>query len=321
MSRKILHRLIQHTVFTKIIFLLYYSHVIKVTIITLSIKNKLTKTQYNFSHFSLTPVKVSISANYIETNPSGDVLANSDAIADLEEKCTFIPEYNSPLKIMLLGDSITYGVKGISDRDSGGYRPELWQKFVADALPVKFVGSRSEGPDTLGDKTHESHPGWTIKQIAASIDDWLNIAQPNLILLMIGTNDTSRSSLRTMIEDFSNLIDKITACCPHVQLLVASIPPIHPAAKPAIRSLRAMYFNAAIPSIVSSKIAQGKKIHFVDMRSLSIQDLTSSLSLDLDRGVHPNSQGYHKIANFWHDAVLKVISDRQTHLAFSRSQQ
>lgn len=317
MNRKILHRLIQHTVFTKVIFLLYYSHVIKVTIITLSIKNKLTKTQHNFSRFSFTPVKVGISANHIETNLSGDVLANSDAIAILEEKCAFIPEYNSPLKIMLLGDSITYGVKGISDRDSGGYRPELWQKFVADALPVKFVGSRSEGPETLGDKTHEGHPGWTIKQIAASIDEWLNTAQPDLILLMIGTNDTSRSSLRTMIENFSDLIDKITACCPHAQLLVASIPPIHPAAKPAIRSLRAMYFNAAIPSIVSSKIGQVKKIHFVDM-SLSIQDLTSCLSLDLDRGIHPNTQGYHKIANFWHDAVLKVISDRQPQLAFSR---
>ncbi|MBE9190497.1 SGNH hydrolase [Gloeocapsopsis crepidinum LEGE 06123] len=222
---------------------------------------------------------------------------------------------------MLLGDSVTYGVKGTSDRNSGGYRPELWQKFVADALPVKFVGSRTSGPDTLGDKTHEGHPGWTMKEITASIDDWLNTAQPDLILLMIGTNDTRKSSLRTMIENFSTLIDKITACCPYSQLLVASIPPIHPAAKPAIRSLRAMYFNAAIPSIVASKVAQDKKIHFVDMRGLSIQDLTASLSLDLDIGLHPNAQGYHKIANFWHDAVLKVISDRQTNLAFLRPQQ
>jgi lysophospholipase L1-like esterase len=321
MSKKIWHQLVQHTVFRKVIFLLYYSHVINVTIITLSIKNKLTRTQDNFNHFSLTPVKVDIATNHIETNFSSDAPANSDAIADLEEKCAFIPEYNSPLKIMLLGDSVTYGVKGTSDRNSGGYRPELWQKFVADGLPVKFVGSSSNGPDTLGDKTHEGHPGWTINQITNSIDEWLDTTEPDLILLMIGTNDTSRSSLRTMIENFSNLIDKINTCCPRAQLLVASIPPVHPAAKPAIRSLRAMYFNAAIPSIVSSKIAQGKKIHFVDMRGLSVQDLTASLSLDLDRGVHPNSQGYHKIANFWHDAVLKVISDRQTNLAFLRSQQ
>jgi len=321
MSRKILHRLIQHTVFTKVIFLLYYSHVIKITIITLSIKSKLTRNQHNYSRFSLTSVKLDLSANHIVTNPSNDVLANSNAIADLEEKCVFIPEYNSPLKIMLLGDSITQGVKGTNDRDSGGYRPELWQKFVADGLAVKFVGSSSGGPDTLGDKTHEGHPGWTINQISASINEWLDTAQPDLILLMIGTNDTSKSSLRTMIENFSNLIDKITTRCPRTQLLVASIPPVHPAAKPAIRSLRAMYFNAALPSIVASKVAQDKKIHFVDMRGLSVQDLTASLSLDLDRGVHPNSQGYHKIANLWHDAVLKVISDRQTNLAFSRSQQ
>lgn len=319
MSRQILRRLIQHTVFTKVIFLLYYSHVIKVTIITLSIKNKLTKNQDNFSRYFLTPVKVNISTNHSKPNLNGDVLATKDAIANLEENCAFIPEYNSPLKIMLLGDSITHGVKGTDDRDSGGYRPELWQKFIADGLPVKFVGSRASGPENLGDKMHEGHPGWTIRQITASIDNWLNVAQPDLILLMLGTNDTSRSSLRTMIENFSNLLDKITASCPNAQLLVASIPPIHPTAKPAIRSLRGMYFNAAIPSIITSKIAQGKNLHFVDMRSLSIQDLTSSLSLDLDRGLHPNTQGYHKIANFWHDAVLKVISDRQAYLAFSRS--
>ncbi|WP_168192384.1 SGNH/GDSL hydrolase family protein [Chroococcidiopsis sp. TS-821] len=321
MSKKILHRLMQYSIFTKVIYLLYYSHVINITIINISLKNKLAQTSYKKNNsFTLTPVKVNISANYIETNSCGDAPANKNAIADLEEKCTFIPEYHAPLKIMLLGDSITHGVKGIDDRDSGGYRPELWQKFIADGLPVKFVGSKTNGPENLGDKTHEGHPGWTIKQIAASIDTWLNTTQPDLILLMLGTNDTSRSSLKTMIEDFSNLLDKITACCPKAQLLVASIPPIHPAAKPAIRSLRGMYFNAAIPSIVSSKKAQGKKLHFVDMQSLSIQDLTSSFSLDLDRGLHPNTQGYHKIASLWHDAVLKVLSDRQANLACLRSQ-
>lgn len=317
MSRRILHRLIQHAVFRKVVFLVYYSHVINLTIISLSIKSKLTKPRDTIR--SLTPVKVDIYHNYMETNIKNDVLANQDAIADLEERCAFIPDYNLPLKIMLLGDSVTYGVRGIKDRHSGGYRPELWQKFVADALPVKFVGSRSEGPENLGDKTHEGHPGWTIKEITASVDEWLSTAQPDLILLMIGTNDTSRNSLRTIIKDFSNLIDKITACCPHSQLLVASIPPVHPATKPAISGLRAMYFNAAIPSIVSSKINQGKKLHFVDMRSLSIQDLTASISLDLDKGLHPNAQGYHKIASFWHDAVLKVISC-QTHLASVRYQ-
>ncbi|MES1021724.1 SGNH/GDSL hydrolase family protein [Gloeocapsa sp. BRSZ] len=317
MNKKIFRKLIQFDFFKKLIFLVYYSHVINITITTLALKKKLNENN-KLSKLLFYTIKVDTSSSLTNTPVSSDIYINKQAIAALEEKCTFVPEYKSPLRIMLLGDSITYGVKGISDMDSGGYRTELWQKFVADGLPTQFVGSRCHGPNELGDKTHEGHPGWTIKQISASVSQWLDAAQPDLILLMIGTNDTRKSSLRTMIEDVNTLIDKISARCPNAQLLVASIPPIHPAAKPAIRSLRAMYFNAAIPSIVSSKIAQGQKVHFVDMRSLSVQDLTASLSLDLDCGLHPNAQGYRKIASFWHDAVFKVVSNSR-HLTITSS--
>jgi lysophospholipase L1-like esterase len=115
-----------------------------------------------------------------------------------------------------------------------------------------------------------------------------------------------------MSYNLSALIDKITAHSPRVQLLVASIPPIHPAKQPAERVKRAVNFNEAIPTIVKSKVAQGKKVHFVDMRNLTVNDLTSSLSLDLDNGLHLNTEGYRKLADFWHDAVFKVISNRQT---------
>jgi len=200
---------------------------------------------------------------------------------------------------------------GTNDRNSGGYRTELWNKFVADGLKVEFVGSRSSGPDSLSNRAHEGHSSWTIKKIFGSVNEWLNTYRPDIVLLMIGTNDTMRNPLKAMIEELSALIDQITSHSPHMQILVASIPPIHPTAKPAIRSLRAIYFNTAIPIIVNSKIAQGQKVDFVDMRSLTVNDLTSSLSLDLDNGLHPNAQGYRKIANFWHDGLLKVISQRQ----------
>lgn len=224
-------------------------------------------------------------------------------IADLEKDFD-LPAYNPPLKIMLLGDSITYGIVGTKDRESGGYRTELWNKCVADGLKVEFVGSRSTGPDCLSNKYHEGHSGWTIRQIAAFVNEWLNTYQPDLILLMIGTTDTKESSLRLMLNELNALIDQITSQLPNAQLLVASIPPIHPVAKPALRALRAIHFNAAIPGILNFKVAQGKKADFVDMRSLTLDDLTSSQSPDLDNGLHPNAQGYRKIANFWYDAVL-----------------
>lgn len=312
MRQRIFCLFVRHLSFTKFIFLLYYSHGIKGAIANITLRNGLEYTINGFggkdtctgqgdSHLLDGGTAIEI-ATYVE--------AAKSVITNLEENFAFIPEYNSPLKIMPLGDSITYGVIGTNDKNSGGYRTELWHKFVADGLKVEFVGSQSNGSDSRSNKDHEGHPGWTIRQIAASVNEWLNTSEPDLVLLMIGTNDTRKSSLKTMINELSALIDQITAHSPKARLLVASIPPIHPAARPVIQGLRAIYFNTAIPRIVNSKVAQGKKVDFVDMRSLTVSDLTASLSLDLDNGLHPNAQGYRKIANFWHDAILKVTSNR-----------
>jgi len=297
----------QHSSFTKFIFFLYYSHIIRVAIAGITPRNGLEKTIGFGGQNAFTD-----QGDAYLLNSAAEVEIASSVNADLEENFAFLPEYNPPLKIMPLGDSITYGVIGNNDRDSGGYRTELWHKFVAGGLKVEFVGSQSSGPDSLGNKAHEGHCRWTIGQIAASVNEWLYIYQPDLILLMIGTNDTKKNSIKTMIDELSALIDQIVAHSPKTRLLIASIPPIHLDGKRVLPVLRAIYFNAAIPSIVDSKVAQGKKVSFVDMRSLTVNDLTATLSLDLDNGFHPNAQGYRKIANFWHDAILKVTSNQQT---------
>lgn len=229
----------------------------------------------------------------------------------------FIPsdDYSRPLKIMPLGDSITTGIISKQNRNSGGYRTELWSKLVTTGLRVEFVGSQSRGPESLGDKAHEGHPGWSIQRIAQSVSKWLDTYQPDLVLLMIGTIDTKNKPITAILKEFINLIDRIIAHSPNLQLLIASIPPIHSAKQPTKRALRATYFNAAIPVIVKFKAAQGKKVYFVDMRSLKVSDLTSSVSLDLDSGLHPNAQGYCKIANFWYSAILKIVSKQQNYSA------
>jgi len=311
MSQIIFRLLVRHSAFTKFIFFFYYSRIIRGAIAKMTPRNGVDNTINSWAGKDtctgqadghLLDGDTAVETTYTE--------AARSVITNLEENFACLPEYNSPLKIMPLGDSITYGVIGTNDKNSGGYRTELWNKFVADGLKVEFVGSQSNGPESLSNKAHEGHSGWRIRRIAGSVNKWLNASQPDLVLLMIGTNDTKKSSLRRMIDELSALIDQITAHSPDARLLVASIPPIHPAALPVIRSLRAIYFNTAIPSIVNSKVAQGKKVDFVDMRSLTVNDLTASLSLDLDNGLHPNAQGYRKIANFWHDAILRVTSNR-----------
>jgi len=68
----------------------------------------------------------------------------------------------------------------------GGYRP-VWNRLSTSGLSVDFVGSLSTGPTTLADKDHEGHGGAGISTIV--VNQWLNAQQPDMIALMIGTND------------------------------------------------------------------------------------------------------------------------------------
>lgn len=242
--------------------------------------------------------------------------ATKGVIASLSEGLAFISTYNKPLRAMPLGDSIAYGILGdgkfYDELSNGGYRTGLWNKFVADGLKVNFVGSLANGPASLGDQDHEGHPGWRIQTIAGSVDGFLSAAQPGVVLLMIGTNNTKTNSLSTLVNRLGSLVDQITTDSPNAQLLVASIPPVHPDEVSANRVQLTEDFNRAIPGIVNSKIAQGKHVTFVDMRSLSINDLTSSTAPEKDDGLHPNAQGYSKIAGFWRDAVLNTAGDKDT---------
>ena len=89
---------------------------------------------------------------------------------------------------MPLGDSITYGT-GVE----GGYRLGLWNSLLQDDFQVDFVGSESDGPVNI-DPDHEGHPGKTIQFIRENIRNWLNAHRPDIVLLLIGTNDILKPS-------------------------------------------------------------------------------------------------------------------------------
>lgn len=228
-------------------------------------------------------------------------LATNGIIANLNTGIVLAPTYGTltPPKIMPLGDSITAGVHAV-EPTPGAYRIQLSANFSADNLSLNFVGSQFNGPDSLGDKDHEGHGGWTIDQITGLVNGGLlNTYQPDTILLMIGTNDTRTSSLNEMYADLSNLIDQIIARSPNTQLLVSSIAPTDPAIVGQTRADKTKDFNLLIPDLVSDKVDQGRKVAFVNAGgSLILNDLVSD-------GRHPNAQGYNKLGNAWYDALVE----------------
>ena len=200
-------------------------------------------------------------------------------------------ESNGGVRVMPLGDSITEGTQV-----PGGYRIGLWQRLSAAGYRVDFVGTQFNGPAALGDHDHEGHPGWRIDQIDANITGWLGTAGPRTVLLHIGTNDVLQNyNLSTAPSRLSTLIDHITATAPSADVFVATIIPLASASQEAA----ARTFNAAIPGIVQSKVAAGKRVHLVDMHAA----LTTA---DLTDGIHPTAGGYDKMAATWYAALRSV---------------
>lgn len=50
---------------------------------------------------------------------------------------------------------------------------------LGDSITYGFVGPLSNEPDSLSNKDHEGHPRWTIRQIAASINESLRFSREN----------------------------------------------------------------------------------------------------------------------------------------------
>jgi lysophospholipase L1-like esterase len=209
-------------------------------------------------------------------------------------------------KIMPLGDSITVGYNAQDDPQAqgGGYRFPLSQLLISAGLNFSFVGSQNNGPANWPYNSHEGHDGACVVDIANGITPllqggggWLGLAQPDMILLMIGTNDINQTNsycgdpsaaparLQALITQIFNLL-------PNVQLMVASIPPFldHEAA--------VANYNASIKSIVNQYTSQGMPVTFVDVNSALAEN-----DLAIGDPIHPSDEGYQKIADKWACAI------------------
>jgi lysophospholipase L1-like esterase len=202
--------------------------------------------------------------------------------------------YQNSIRIMPLGDSITFGIRSTT---GGGYRLPLWDEFAAAHLHVIFVGSKNSGPTSLPDTANEGHPGWRIDQISSRIVLWLQKYQPQIILLQIGTNDIIQNyHVATAPQRLLSLLTLITATLPAATLFVAEVTPL---ANPRLNA-EIIAFNRTIPPMVSALHAQGRRVRYVDMYdAVPVSDIG-------DR-IHPDDQGYARMAAMWYRTLLPML--------------
>ena len=243
-----------------------------------------------------------------------------------------------PIRIMPLGDSITEGLCDapgncylpyIQTPVSGGtassgleacswaanllnpelvsYRASLRDKMVAEGFQITYVGSITV---TEG-LAHEGHGGYTIADLDFCIQnaDWLQEAQPDMILLHIGTNDAGWDhSPDSMASDLSLLLDHIYGILPETTyVIVAQITPVNSGLQAGYVMLHTLanniiaQYNAGIPELVNQFHASGKNISYVDM-SVAIRS-----DSDLYDGIHPDRDAQERIADIWLSKITEIL--------------
>jgi lysophospholipase L1-like esterase len=220
------------------------------------------------------------------------------------------PGDGSPCRILPLGDSITFGIGARTPVfDQGGYRMELFRRARADGHALTFVGRQANGPIDVGNEAfptaHEGHPGATINdgnnQLANRVDAAIAATDPDIVLLMIGTNDVN-GNVDNPPDDLRNLINQITSAAPEALLVVAQIVPTR---TPGTNT-RVQAYNTNVANLVQESAAAGRHVAQVDMFSAFVQNPNFDTALLIDN-LHPNDAGYGLMAETWYAAIEGVL--------------
>jgi lysophospholipase L1-like esterase len=252
--------------------------------------------RFNRLAFTVVTGGVSVTVPDAASSPPGHYmlfLVNRQGVPSIARIVNLLSAPPAALKIMPLGDSLTYG---LGMPEYGGYRVDLLQKLLAAGMNVDFVGSLASGPGSMSDRDNEGHVGWDITEIQAMVNEWLTRYTPKVILLMIGTNDVIEGR-PSPASDLDVLIGQIYAKLPQATLVVSSIPPL--GGSQAAKNPNVVAYNALIPGIVNAHAAMGRSVHVIDSYVVvSPSDLTD--------GIHINAAGYSRIAQLWFDKLMQL---------------
>jgi sialate O-acetylesterase len=199
--------------------------------------------------------------------------------------------------VACIGDSITFGL-GIKDREHACY-PARLASLLGDRYEVRNFGV--SGATVIKRGTRPYH-----QQDACR--DALKY-RPQVAVVMLGTNDTNKQTWQEFKQDFaadySNLIAKIRAASPDVQIWICVPPPL-------VRDrgkdwdTDAILTEQIVPQLKS--IAQKSTVGLIDLNSIF-----AKRSALLPDGVHSDAEGADLIARTVYESVQKQLASKSSH--------
>ena len=243
------------------------------------------------------------------------------------------------LRVMPLGDSITFGFTTKKAPNPGGYRYYLEDMLQKAGAKVDFVGTGTRGPADMKDRDHQGMPGWTIRRPAADpvschdawdpdelvgpykdgiADHYRSFVSridspPDIVLLMIGTNDITKvtDSVPTLHTRYAALLDTISTVSPEAHIVAATILPItlrFDSTRCAFGNLNdsVKVVNRRLAETFEAARTKGIDVTVVDMYGIpGIME-----SIRRNDGIHPDDKGYRMLARRWFRAIQSLRKDR-----------
>ena len=234
----------------------------------------------------------------------------------------------APVKILPMGDSITAGYTNNSAWSvpfEYGYRAALYTLLKNAGYDFQFVGASPEpfnnafGDPTLGGTVyptlelrdpginqnfHRGYGGISINTLNNSVASYLAADNPDVILLMIGTNGIGASSP----SQLNTLVNSIFTAKPSVRLIVAQIIPKF-SYNPDVVSYNTYIRGTLVPAYA----AQGRTISTVDQYANFLTNPADNTSIDTTKfsngNNHPTNPAYQLMAATWLPAITPTALD------------
>ncbi len=247
---------------------------------------------------------------------------------------------NSTLRILPLGNSITYDKRSNDQRSIGekyGYRYPLYQLLKSAGVKFTFTGSEHSGGNYLpaGYDGNGGFPGIKSSELLLllktgrlfqpynGIDKqithgrYLDFYPSDIILLHIGTNGNDENN-GTSASDIEKILDHIDSVSTNITVIVSLIIDRSPN-QPFVTELNNNIKNMVLDRINNpSNDAYPDKLVLVDMQNDAGIDYTidsmgtigDGIPGDMNDKYHPNDKGYKKMATMWFNALSTVISTK-----------
>lgn len=207
---------------------------------------------------------------------------------------------DAPLRILLLGDSVTQGSTG-----DWTWRYRLWEHLRDDDVDLVGPDQRVAGPppappnmeyaDPDFDRDHAGRWGKSFEDTDWTITQLVETFHPDVVVEMLGINDVvwMGEPASALLDHASDLVEEAQAADPDVDIVLGELPQTWYPAVPA--------YNAGLPGLAEDLGTEDSRIVVADTTAEGF-----TKNVDTYDPVHPSASGEVKIAAGIADALATL---------------